>query len=72
MMISNEFSLFGYATVTTGQGTLIIGGHPLMDIVACYNRSGWHQLDRLQSSRQYHRAIINGDEVFIVGGFDEQ
>jgi len=29
-------------------------------------------LDRLQSIREYHRAIVNGDEVFIVGGFGEQ
>ena len=50
----NEFSLLGYATVTTGHGTLIIWGHPLLDMVACCNRSGWRQLDRLNNSRQYH------------------
>ena len=36
--------------------------------VACYNNSGWSKLDDMQSVRAYHRAIINGGKVYVVGG----
>ena len=36
--------------------------------VACYNSSGWSRLDDLQSVRGNHRAIINGDKVYAIGG----
>ena len=64
------FSIFAYATVTTTQGALIIGGTEGSQVatVACYNNSGWSRLDDLQSTRQYHRAIINGDKVYVIGG----
>ena len=59
------FSIYHYATVTTTQGALIIGGYagssPGVATVACYNNAGWSRLDDLQSARYYHRAIINGD-----------
>ena len=63
-------SIYGYATVTTSQGALIIGGSYGSDVstVACYNNAGWSRLDNLQSTRYYHRAIINGDKVYVVGG----
>ena len=64
------FSIYGYATVTTNQGALIIGGDagPKVVTVACYNNSGWSRLDDLQSARGNHRAIINGDKVYVIGG----
>ena len=66
------FSICEYATVTTSQGALIIGGYagsrPGVATVACYNNAGWSKLDDLQSTRYYHRAIINGDKVYVVGG----
>ena len=65
------FSIFGYATVTTSQGALIIGGYSddgVVTTVACYNNAGWSKLDDLQSTRYYHRAIINGDKVYVIGG----
>ena len=64
-------SIKEYATVTTEQGVLIIGGYNLSDAVAtvaCYNSSGWSRLDDLQTARQDHRAIINGDKVYVIGG----
>ena len=59
-----------YATVTTNQGALFIGGDAGAQVatVACYNNEGWSRLDELQSTRRYHRAIINGDKVYVVGG----
>ena len=64
------FSIYGYATVTTSQGALIIGGYtgPYVATVACYNNAGWSRLDDLQSTRRWHRAIINGDKVYVIGG----
>ena len=65
------FSIRAYATVTTSQGALIIGGYgesSRVATVACYNNAGWSRLDDLQSTRHYSRAIINGDKVYVVGG----
>ena len=64
------FSICGYAAVTTNQGALFIGGYSGGDVatVACYNNPGWSKLDDLQSARRGHRAIINGDKVYVVGG----
>ena len=66
-----SFSIYAYATVTTGQGALFIGGvggGAAVATVACYNKSGWSKLDDLQSIREEHRAIINGDKVYVIGG----
>ena len=64
------FSIFAYTTVTTSQGALIIGGYDgsVVATVACYNNAGWSRLDDLQSTRRDHRAIVNGDKVYVIGG----
>ena len=67
----NLFSIYRYATVTTTQGALVIGGTgngATVSTVACYNANGWTKLDDLQTGRYAHRAIINGDKVYIIGG----
>ena len=64
-------SIFRYATVTTNQGALIIGGTDItgdLAMVHCYNNASWSRLNDLQSSRYAHRAIVNGDKVYIIGG----
>ena len=64
-----------YDTVTTSQGVLIIGGWDgSVDVatVACYNKLKWERLDDLQSIRHGHRAIINGDKVYVIGGVSTQ
>ena len=69
--LTNIFSIYKYATVTTNQGALFIGGFGgavELVVVACYNNAGWSQLDNLQSTRSDHRAIINGDKVYLIGG----
>lgn len=43
------FSIRLFATVTTGQGVLVIGGYPAVATVACYD-SCWSKLDDLQST----------------------
>ena len=75
-IFSIYFSIFGYASVTTSQGALIIGGvgsddfGDFVDVatVASYNNAGWSRLDDLQSTRAEHRAIVNGDKVYVIGG----
>ena len=65
------FSIYAYASVTTNQGAIIIGGHTgdsVVTTVACYNKSGWKKLNDLQSLRWGHRAISNGDKVYVIGG----
>ena len=71
------FSILYYATVTTSQGALIIGGYChscapnyYVATIASYNENGWKKLDDLQSTRDGHRAIINGGKVFVIGGFE--
>ena len=58
--------------MTTSRGALFIGGAGNdgfeVATVACYNSSGWSRLDDLQSTRTRHRAIINGDKVYVIGG----
>ena len=67
------FSISAYATVTTSQGALIIGGYngkESVTTIADYtgNASGWTQIGDLHIARNGHRAIINVDQVFVVGG----
>ena len=59
------YSIYGYATVTTSKGAIFIGGG---SYVYLYNSSGWTRLDDLHTSRTYHRAIINGDKIYVIGG----
>ena len=74
-MITVNFSIRFYGTVTMDQGVLIIGGLTLdngisadVATVACYSNLKWERLDDLQSIRHGHRAIINGGKVYIIGG----
>ena len=57
--------------MTTAKGAIIIGGYigdKEVATVACYSKSGWNRLDDLQSARNGHSAIINGDKVYVIGG----
>ena len=63
--------------MTTSQGVHIIGGKcwgcepdDRNRIVALYNDDGWKRLDDLQSKREGHRAIVNGDKIFVIGGIN--
>ena len=67
-----NFSIGFYASISTGEKALIIGGYvngsTRVATVACYSKSGWSQLDDLQSIRGNHRAIVNGDKIYVIGG----
>ena len=39
-----------------------------MATVACYSNLKWERLDYLQSVLLGHRAIINADKVYVIGG----
>ena len=60
-------SIYAYATVTTSEGAIFIGGAN-GKYVYLYNNSGWTKLDDLHTSRYYHRAIMNGDKIYVIGG----
>ena len=52
---------------------MIIGGYngkESVSTIADYtgNASGWTQIGDLHVARNGHRAIINVDQVFVVGG----
>ena len=65
-----KFSIWGYGTVATPQGALIIGGWSgtYLSTVASYDGSSWKKLNDLHTIRRAHRAIVNGDKVYVVGG----
>ena len=61
--------------MTTSQGAIIIGGKSWGSdpedegrIVALYNDDGWKRLENLHSKHEGHRAIVNGDKIFVIGG----
>ena len=66
--------------MTTPLGVLILGGYGAdgdeqgiaKSTVACFNNSKWSKLDGLQSARHAHRAIVNEEKVFVVGGSNYQ
>ena len=60
-----------YATVTTSTGALIIGGFDInnfLSTVARFDGSIWKKMDDLHSARRGHRAIVNGNKIYVVGG----
>ena len=69
-----HFSIQYFATVTTSQGALVIGGHDgaAVATVALYTELDWFRLNGLQSPRYGHRAIINGNQINIIGGSGTQ
>ena len=61
-----------YATAVTDCGALIIGGYmgsESISTIACFNRE-WSKIGDLQSTRRNHRAIVNGEQVYLVGGHE--
>ena len=56
--------------MTTKKGALIIGGWSgtFLSTVASFDGINWNKLNDLNSSRRAHRAIVNGNKVYVVGG----
>ena len=68
-VLSIIYSFYRYATVKTSEGAIFIGGGT---DVYLYNNSGWRRLDDLHTYRIWHRAIINGDKIYVIGGSGTQ
>ena len=56
--------------MTTKKGALVIGGWDgtFLSTVARFDGSRWKKLNDLLSSRRAHRAIVNGNKVYVIGG----
>ena len=56
--------------MTTKKGALIIGGWSgtFLSTVASFDGISWKKLNDLNSARRAHRAIVNGNKVYVVGG----
>ena len=37
-------------------------------LIAKYSSNKWDRVGNLQDSRRYHRAIVNDDRIYVVGG----
>ena len=80
ILCNTLLSIYYYATVTTPLGVLILGGYGAdgdehgiaKSTVACYNDSKWTKLDGLQAPRHAHRAIVNEEKVYVIGGSNYQ
>ena len=72
VLLHSSFRISAYASVTTAEGALIGGynGKESVSTIADYtsNASGWTQLGDLHVARNGHRAILNVDQVVVVGG----
>ena len=63
--------LYLYATVATSQGAFIIGGYyssEPVSTIASINSSKWTPIGDLLYARYGHSAIINGNNILVVGG----
>ena len=73
------FSIRGYAVVSLADSILIIGGRyngiTISNIVkykVTATVEQWSEIGYLQKPRTYHRALINGNRIYVVGGVSRQ
>ena len=65
------FSISRYGVISRKSSVLIIGGYCdgiNSSLIAKYTINKWEGAGNLQKSRRGHRAIANGDRIYIVGG----
>ena len=66
------FRISGYGIVSRDSSVLIIGGkcegNDAVSLIAKYTLDEWEQVGNLQHGRWGHRAISNGDRIYVVGG----
>ena len=68
------FSISRYGGISHRSSVLIIGGYCdgiRSSLIARYTDNKWERARNLQKSRAGHRAIANGDRIYVVGGDDE-
>ena len=64
-------SINTYATVTTDDGVLIIGGFDnsrAVADVALFDGTNWFLMGLLHGARTGHNAVVNADKLFVIGG----
>ena len=64
-------SINTYATVTTDDGVLIIGGFDnsrAVADVALFDGTNWSSMGLLHGARTGHNAVVNADKLFVIGG----
>ena len=68
------FRISYYATASTGQNVLIIGGYtysslyPRTTTIAEYKYGNWKNVGNLAQGRHGHGAITSGSVTMVVGG----
>ena len=61
-----------YGVISRKSSVLIIGGfcdEIDTSLIAKYTIDKWESVGNLQNSRGGHRAIANGDRIYVVGGY---
>ena len=70
-----HFSINRYGVVSRKGSVMIIGGFCdglWSSRIFEYTFDDWKSAGNLQGVRGYHRAIFNGDRIYVVGGYDTQ
>ena len=66
------FSIYRYGLISRQSSVLIMGarcdGNVSSSLIAKYTIDEWERVGNLQYPRHYHRAISNGDRIYVVGG----
>ena len=68
---SHVFSISDYGVISRESSVLIIGGvcdGSAYSSIAKYTIDKWERVGNLQKSRYDHRAIVNEDRIYVVGG----
>ena len=73
-VVQSIFSFSYYATASTSESVLIIGGYtcgnpPKTSIVAEYKNGNWKNVGNLTKALEGHGAITLGSITMVVGGF---
>ena len=67
-----HFRIGFYATASTDESVLIIGGDTYGDtisIIAEYKNGSWKNIGNLAQARDSHGAITSGSVTMILGGY---
>ena len=60
--------------MSTDSSVILLGGYEYygttdtLSTVAEFRNDNWSKLGDLLTARYYHSAILNGDEIMVVGG----
>ena len=69
--VTYALSISHYGVISRKSSVLIIGGECdglSSSLVAKYTIDQWQRIGNLQNLRRQHRAIANGDRIYVIGG----